>query len=259
MVMKYYVLILLYMWCPRVGLTEEIVSPLDEAEWMILQDGIQRGDPDAFVAMGDQWVYGPEDRRDIRKGMELWAKAGLKNDPDALCRLAEAMETGVGMKSDPLRAMGLWFRASEAGSPAAKRRIALDYLSGTNLKKDPLRGIALLRQAADLGDPEAMYQLACHLEKGIPIQRDIPGAVRLYHLAAEAGCAAAQNDLGVLLASENNRASRLEAWIWFRRAADGGDSRAEKNLREMEHSMSFFERRSAKKLLRSQEASGRTP
>lgn len=237
----------------RAGEPPTPVPVLNEVQWAILQDGVTYGDWDAWVAMGDQLVYGPEDRRNIPAGMEWWARAALKNHPAALCRLAFAFESGIGRPADPRQARKLWLKAAEAGSPEAKRRLALIALSDGTTRKNSAQGLKWLREAAELGDPEAQYEWALLLDEGDGVRRDRGEALHYFRKAAAAGHAAAQNDLGVLLFDEGTPAARSEAWAWLKRSSDNGYESARENLERLERQMGFRERRAARKLLEESE------
>lgn len=229
---------------------EPAVPVLDDVQWAILQDGVTYADWDAWVAMGDQLVYGPADRRDVAKGMDWWARAALQNHPAALCRLALAFEKGVGRPADPRQARKLWLMAAQAGSPEAKRRLALTALSDGTTRKNSAQGLLWLREAAELGDPEAQYEWALLLSEGDGVRRDPEEALRFFRKAAEGGHAAAQNDLGVLLSVRETPDARIEAWTWLKRASDSGYEKAGSNLEKIEKQMGFFERREARSRLR---------
>jgi TPR repeat protein len=110
---------------------------------------------------------------------------------------------------------------------------AISYLGGAyregrlGLVKSDKKAAKIYRRAVELGEVDAMVFLGELYEYGNGVKLDKKKAERLYRAAADRGDALAQNDVGVLLASEEKIE---EAFRYFALAADQGYTHGETNL-----------------------------
>ena len=124
---------------------------------------------------------------------------------------------GEGVPRDYAKAM-MWFRkAADSGLPSAQFNLGIMYANGRGVPEDKMEAMKWYRMAADQGHPSAQYNL------GI-----------MYH----GGQAGLQQTLRFVLKNlgatqhDGNGLPRdyMKALMWFRKAADQGDSSAQFNL-----------------------------
>ena len=95
------------------------------------------------------------------------------------------------------------------------------------LVKSDKKAAKIYRRAVELGNVDAMVKLGYAYDRGIGVKLDKKKAERLYRTAADRGDAFAQNNLAVLLDSQDKFE---EAFRYFALAADQGYTSGEFNL-----------------------------
>jgi TPR repeat protein len=95
------------------------------------------------------------------------------------------------------------------------------------LVKSDKKAAKIYRRAAELGDVDAMVFLGEMYEEGLGVKLDTKKAARLYRMAADRGDALAQNNLALVLYSEEKFE---EAFRYYALAADQGYTSGEFNL-----------------------------
>jgi len=85
---------------------------------------------------------------------------------------------------------------------------------------------------------------------------DYVPAIRVFRAMAEQGNAKAQHVLGVMYRrGQGVSRNRVRAFLWFSRAAAGGDARARAELREVSRTMTLEELSQAREMAQACEAS----
>ena len=159
-----------------------------------------------------------------------------QGDPDAEYRLGTAYSDGLGVPRD-YRTAAMWYeRAATQGHPEAE--FTLGFLSyegageGENaFSSDPAKAAVYLTRAAQHGNAMAL-PLLCSLtqeEKGLA-SKDSDDALEICMQAANRASVPAQHHVGMILASRDDPASRIEAYKWLLLAANKGSLGAADSL-----------------------------
>mmetsp|Transcript_45391 Transcript_45391/g.117516 ORF Transcript_45391/g.117516 Transcript_45391/m.117516 type:complete len:1067 (-) Transcript_45391:528-3728(-) len=203
--------------------------------------------------------------------------ARSSNDAKAVLAVAHALSEGKGVNPRPGLAVELYERAAGMGSPEAMRNLGYFYSNGVEVEKNikkaiecyevastmkdleaaanlgyiylqsvkpsqPEKALPFLQMSAAGGVTRAQYQLAKLLEKGVGVPADKVEAFGWYRRAAEGGHVLAMNVIGVMFAGgvgDGTMAdtNELQAAIWFFVAAAMGSKSAKANLKTMEETM----------------------
>ncbi|KAG0010721.1 hypothetical protein BGZ80_001230, partial [Entomortierella chlamydospora] len=185
---------------------------------------------------------------DHDKAFNLYMQASKQNHPAATYRTAVCHELGAGTKRDHARAVQFFRKAASLGDTAAMYKLGMITLKGLlGQQSNPREAITWLKRAAanaDEDNPHALHELGLCFEKaGIPSVIPDEGYSReLFTQAAGYGYAPSQFKLGHCYEYESElglsgwyltgsegvlKQSDTEAYLWARKAADKGLSRAE--------------------------------
>jgi len=176
-------------------------------------------------------------RKDAPRAAAFYRKAASLGDTPAMYKLGMILLHGaLNEKRNPPEAVGWLRRAAEQAdeeNPHALHELALLHeLPNTNLVQyDPILAKNLFTQAAHLGYTQSQYKLGQCYEYGVlacPV--DPRRSIAWYTKAAEKGDAEAELALSgwYLTGSEGVlKQSDSEAYLWARRAANRGLSKAE--------------------------------
>jgi serine/threonine protein kinase/TPR repeat protein len=141
-----------------------------------------------------------------------------------------------GLPRDDQKAVDWYQKSAQQGFPKGQTNLGDMYLSGRGgLEKDSVEALSWYLKAADQNFPDAQYRLGYLYEKGIGAAQDVPRALKLFRSAASAGYPDAENLLGILLATGGDGVPQddAEAVVWYRKAAEQGLAKAQKNLGDM--------------------------
>jgi len=157
--------------------------------------------------------------------------------PQALAQLggegkrieAVACYLGTSGHVDEARAKTLFQAASQEGDPLATMWVARCYLRGRiGFPKDESKAQDLARSVlpavkkmADEGHAHALALYANAREDGLGVTVNQADALSRYRAAAERGDVFATNNLGCML---ENTGDVRQAALWYRKAAEGGNS-----------------------------------
>ena len=168
-----------------------------------------------------------------------YGTAFLKLLPLAKDGVAEAQHylglmcfSGQGTEASAEEAAGWYRQAAERGFAPSQFNLGNMYLAGQGVERDHVEAIAWYRQAANHNLPAATYNLGVLHATGDGVPQSMDKATEFYRQAAEAGYAEAQANLGVFYASGTgvDKADFVEAYAWFKLAADQGNEPARRNL-----------------------------
>ena len=163
--------------------------------------------------------------------------AANRGDPAAQNALGVKYEAGEdGLTRDDVKAVEWYQNSARQGFAKGETNLGDMYLYGRGgLPRDPVQAVSWYLKASDQGFPDAQYRLGYMYEKGIGADQDIQRAVQLYRSAATAGYPDAENLLGILLATGSDGVPHddAEAVVWYRKAAEHGLAKAQKNLGDM--------------------------
>ncbi|EGB06593.1 hypothetical protein AURANDRAFT_29132, partial [Aureococcus anophagefferens] len=155
---------------------------------------------------------------DLGKARYWFERAAAKGHESATRNLAR-LDARAGMEND-MNAMLYLETPLENEVPEAVSFLGNAYCRGDfGLVKSDKKAAKIYRRAVELGDVAAMAHLAALYMTGSGVKLDKKKAERLYRAAADRGVATAQNNLGILLHSENRFE---EAFRYFVLAANQG-------------------------------------
>ncbi|KAI6031303.1 HCP-like protein [Pisolithus microcarpus] len=194
-------------------------------------------------------------RQDFDRAYPLFVLAAKHGHPDAAYRAGTCCENGWGCRRESAKALQFFRKASAALHPGAMYRLGIAELNGElGLSKRPREGVKWLKRSAEHATaefPHALHELSLLHENGIynVVFVDTEYAIELLAQAAELGYGPSAYRLRRILrniaAQQNHRdacfaltawylvgsqgvlpQSDTEAFLWAKRAADGGLSKA---------------------------------
>jgi serine/threonine protein kinase len=189
--------------------------------------------------------------------------AAVREHGPSLTQLGLMLAKGFGCKADPVKAVACFEGATEQGDLIGKFALGECLLLGKGVPPNPKRAVALLREAADQGHAGAKSKLGdCYRRGTGGLKKDLTEARRLFDEAVELNFPEAMGNLGVIyvngegIPADPKKAATLflqgaqlgdmncmvlyaqmieegmvrnvgkpEAEKWYRKAAEGGDSR----------------------------------
>ena len=232
------------------------VDPLAAIEW--LQRAARAGSASGryFLALNLQRGFGIlRDERAAVTHLELAAEQG---DLRAQLALGRALSEGRGVRRDLAAALG-WYRAAASrGYARAQYHLGLLLAGGAAPEQDDAQAACWMHAAAEQGLATAQYTLASLYERGLGLPQDLVAAqqwleraasaghaksqwrlsrwlkrdghsadaLRWLEAAAEAGYERAQFGLARHYLKLNEESDRLQAYLWFHRAAQSGHAEA---------------------------------
>jgi TPR repeat protein len=187
---------------------------------------------------------------DHERAYHLYLQAAKQNRPAACYRVAVCNEIGAGTKKEPDRASAFYRKAASLGDTAAMYKLGVILLHGTLAgPKNPREAIGWLQRAAEQADEETAYARElftraghlgythsqfklgqCYEYGSLTCPIDPRRSIAWYTKAAEKGHGEAELALSgwYLTGSEGVlKQSDSEAYLWARRAANRGLSKAE--------------------------------
>jgi tetratricopeptide (TPR) repeat protein len=175
-------------------------------------------------------------------------KAAEQNYPHAACELGRMYRDGIGVPRNQEEAARWFRREAEGGCTAAMFGLAAALLSrdGTS-REDRDEAILWMRKAAELNCAAAQYYLGETTAK----PGDMDEALRWYRKAARNESVEAQKRLGELLSDGLSlKPDYVEAWMWFKLAAEQGDRFAGTRVNSIEKKLTAEQFENAKRMLR---------
>lgn len=176
-------------------------------------------------------------KKELPRAAAFYRKAAALGDTPAMYKLGMILLNGsLGEQKNPREAISWLKRAAEQAdedNPHALHELALLYeqQSGTLVPYDPVYAKNLLTQAAQLGYIPSQYKMGqCHEYGSLTFPVDPRRSIAWYTKAAEKGDPEAELALSgwYLTGSEGIlKQSDSEAYLWARRAANQGLSKAE--------------------------------
>ena len=176
-------------------------------------------------------------KKELPRAAAFYRKAASLGDTPAMFKLGMILLNGsLGEQKNPREAISWLKRAAEQAdedNPHALHELALLYeqQSGALVPYDPVYARNLLTQAAQLGYIPSQYKMGqCHEYGSLTFPVDPRRSIAWYTKAAEKGDSEAELALSgwYLTGSEGVlKQSDSEAYLWARRAANKGLSKAE--------------------------------
>jgi localization factor PodJL len=161
-------------------------------------------------------------------------EAARKGDPSAFVELGQRFADGRGANRDPKTA-ALWFeKAAEHGSAPAQYRLGTMFREGRGVERNAKTALKHFQASAEAGNARGMHNTAVLLAEGVNGAPDYAGAGEWFRKAAEFGVRDSQFNLAILHARGLGVAQDLMAsYAWFSAAAAQGDEDAAKKRDEV--------------------------
>ena len=129
---------------------------------------------------------------------------------------------GAAPEQDDAEAARWMHAAAEQGLVKAQYTLASLYVRGLGLPQDLVAAQQWLERAASAGHAKSQWRLSRWLKR----DGQSADALRWLEAAAEAGYQRAQFSLARHYLKLNEESARLQAYVWFRRAAQSGHAEA---------------------------------
>ncbi len=220
-----------------------------------------KGDPEAMLQLATMQISGTGMPKNVTAGFALMQRAAETGYDRAEYILGLGLTTDIfGQTPDKEKAKYWLGKAAAQGN-----KKAADVLKNIdNLK--PTESLDSLRARAAKGEADAEYQLGSRYSEGLGVEKDPDQALKWLLKAAGQGDALAESDVALLLINANRVAEGVDwmtkaankgvtnsqyelaglyldgkvvpkdqdkAVFWYKKAADGGDSRAKQALEQL--------------------------
>jgi TPR repeat protein len=174
-------------------------------------------------------------------------RAAEQNYPHAGCELARMYRDGVGVRPSHAEAARWFRRDADNGCTAAMFELAEELVAENgNSREVREEADRWILRSADLNCSKAQSYLGARYEK----EGNMDEALRWYRRACNKGPAQAQRALGELLSDGISlKPDYVEAWMWFKLAAEQGDRFANARVSSLEKKLTAEQLASAKQRL----------
>jgi TPR repeat protein len=175
------------------------------------------GNAGACFALGEDYKYGRNIRRDLKRAADLYRRSCQLKNQDGCAEDALGVALGRGQVADPVPAMARLEALCKAGQQLACANLGSLYLSGFGKELDRMQWPALLTTACDRGVFAACRTMASYRATN----GDADGASQL----ADRACANGDPESCVLLGALFDRSDDvLRAGIAYAQACSAGSS-----------------------------------
>jgi len=210
-------------------------APEQENEIETLKARAEAGEASSQFMLGRAYFRGEGLPRDEKQALKWIEKSAAQGNADAITSMGFFYSQGIGVRKNEGKALE-WFRkGAEAGSAASKLNLGLLLRQGKTIQTSGDDSLRLMHEAADAGLPEAQSYLGQLYFLGDRLLKPDYAKAKPHALkAAQAGDPAAQNIMGILTrdgigpAAEGKDPAAAE--VWFRRAAEQNEVKAQANL-----------------------------
>lgn len=206
----------------------------------LLQQGVDRGEPEAMSDLGNAYAQGKGVDKDEKRALDLLQRAADTGELEAIYHLAGVRYMGrLGTNKDVDEALRLMQKSADSGLPIAQLRLGMILVSREKrMSPEAQRYITSAREQMERfsrqGSSWARAALGEIYEKGVGIPKDQAKAIDLYRMAASHSNVTAITRLGIIyldgIGTEKNPS---EGRQWLEKAAKMGSDTAEKKLKEI--------------------------
>lgn len=170
-------------------------------------------------------------KKDLKKAVELYAKAASGRDAEALFRMGVASELGWThpdskeelVQKNPKNALDLYRLAAQNGDVRATYNVGVYYEAGNVVDRDLEKAFGLFKRAADAGVREAMQKVGMFYQNGQGVGQDLVAAKAWFEAGSNANFAPSQLSLGAMYEmGAGVRANPTAAANQYSLAADQG-------------------------------------
>jgi len=206
----------------------------------LLQQGVDRGEPEAMNDLGGAYAQGKGVEKDERRAFDLLQRAADTGDLEAIYNLAGVRFSGrLGATKDIDESLRLMQKSADSGLPIAQLRLGMILATREKrMTQEAHRYISSAREqierSANQGSAWARAALGEIYERGVGVSKDPAKAFDLYRMAASHSNVTAMTRLGVAyLDGIGTEKNPTEGKQWLEKAAKMGSEAAEKKLREV--------------------------
>ena len=201
----------------------------------LLQQGVDRGEPEAMVDLAGYYGFGLGVEKDERRGLELLQHAADTGDLGAMYGLAAVKFSGkLGVTKDVDEAIRLLQKPADSRLPPAQLGLGMILAARENrLNRYIVDARVQLERFSRQGSASARAILGEIYEKGIGVPKDQAKALDLYRMAASHNHPTGMARLGIAyLDGIGTDKIPSEGKQWLEKAAKMGSETAEKKLKE---------------------------
>ena len=171
-------------------------------------------------------------RGDIATAYRLLAEQARAGNAEAQVNLGYLYARGQGVAVNQITAFRLYEMSAAQGDSEGMNALGYKYQYGTGVAPDIAMAVHWYCKAVEAGNARAMNNLALLLDAGAGVPRDLDQARDLWRQSAASGHTSAMANLGFsYLKGTVGEKERAEALRWLKRAADGGQPKAQAYLR----------------------------
>ncbi len=188
-----------------------------------LRDAARRGDPSAFVELGQRYAEGRGAARDPKAAAQWFEKASANGSAPATYRLGALYREGRGVERNPKTALKHFTEAAEAGNARAMHNAAVLMAEGVNGAPDYAGAAEWFRKAAEFGIKDSQYNLAILHARGLGVGQDLMSSYAWFSAAATSGdedAAKKRDEVGSRMSAERLQQARAAAAQWKPKTPD---------------------------------------
>ncbi len=169
-------------------------------------------------------------RGDVENAYRLLAQEARAGDAEAQVNLGYLYARGQGVAVNQTTAFRLYELSAAQGDSEGMNALGYKYQYGTGVAPDIAIAVHWYCKAVEAGNARAMNNLGLLLSAGAGVPRDLNQARDLWRQSAASGHASAMTNLAFSYLA-GPRPDRDQALAWMKRAAEGGQPKAQAFLR----------------------------
>jgi localization factor PodJL len=188
-----------------------------------LRDAARRGDPNAFLELGQRYADGRGAARDLKTSALWLEKAAEFGSAPAQYRLGTMHREGRGVERNPKTALKHFLASAEAGNARGMHNTAVLLAEGVNGSPDYAQAGEWFRKAAEYGIKDSQYNLAILHARGLGVAQDLSASYAWFAAAAAHGDEDAvkkRDEVGARLTPERLQQARAAAQQWKAKTPD---------------------------------------
>jgi uncharacterized protein len=200
------------------------------AEWY--RKAAEQGDREAQKELGDIYYVGEDGVKDYREALKWYQKAAEAGDPSAGLRLGKMYRDGEGVPKDKVLSY-FWFILSERFIALTELVELKKNMTPEEMKEAANKTITWLRKAAEAGNSYAGLRLGQMYRDGDGVPKDNVLSHFWFSLAMRDYGESEVRELEKNMTPEEIKEVALKKLMRLKKAAEAGDSSAQKSLGEM--------------------------
>ncbi len=193
----------------------------------LLTEVVKHSDLDIDLALTNLaylYYYGYGVEIDYNKAFELYKKAARNGNQYGYAGLGDMYRNGYGIYQDGKKAIEYYKKAVDKGNVKSMLDIAQMYDKGESVEPDFSKALQWYNRAADSNSVEAFLQLGYIYGIGKGIDKNIDSAIYWYLKSTQNSTEGYMN-IGALY-HQKTPPDYQEAFKWYKKAANSGDTKA---------------------------------